>query len=33
MHNFIQGKRGAIEPTPPSKTCITIRLDDELKQR
>lgn len=29
-YNFNQGKRGAIEPTPPGKTRITIRLDDEI---
>lgn len=28
--DFSQGKRGAIEPTPPGKTRITIRLDDEV---
>ncbi|MGF1500088.1 MAG: BrnA antitoxin family protein [Elainellaceae cyanobacterium] len=29
-YDFSQGKRGAIEPTPPGKTRITIRLDDEV---
>ncbi|MEP0855647.1 BrnA antitoxin family protein [Trichocoleus sp. DQ-U1] len=29
-YDFSQGKRGAIEPTPPGKTRITIRLDDDL---
>ena len=29
-YNFSQGKRGAIDPTPPGKTRITIRLDDEV---
>ncbi|MDZ7957286.1 MAG: BrnA antitoxin family protein [Aulosira sp. DedQUE10] len=29
-YDFSQGKRGAIEPTPPGKTRITIRLDDEI---
>lgn len=29
-YNFSQGNRGAIEPTPPGKTRITIRLDDEI---
>lgn len=28
--DFSQGKRGAIDPTPPGKTRITIRLDDEV---
>lgn len=28
--DFSQGKRGAIEPTPPGKTRITIRLDDAV---
>jgi uncharacterized protein (DUF4415 family) len=27
---FSQGNRGAIEPTSPGKTRITIRLDDEI---
>ncbi|BAY94403.1 MULTISPECIES: BrnA antitoxin family protein [unclassified Tolypothrix] len=30
MYDFSQGKRGAIESTPPGKTRITIRLDDEI---
>ena len=29
-YNFSQGKRGAINPTPPGKARITIRLDDEV---
>lgn len=29
-YNFSQGKRGAIEPTPPGKTRITIRLDNDV---
>ncbi len=29
-YNFSQGRRGAIEPTSPGKTRITIRLDDEV---
>jgi uncharacterized protein (DUF4415 family) len=29
-YDFSQGKRGAIDPTPPGKTRITIRLDDEV---
>ena len=29
-YDFSQGKRGAINPTPPGKTRITIRLDDEV---
>lgn len=29
-YDFSQGKQGAIEPTPPGKTRITIRLDDEV---
>jgi uncharacterized protein (DUF4415 family) len=29
-YDFSQGKRGAIEPTPLGKTCITIRLDDDV---
>ena len=29
-YNFSQGKRGAIDPTPPGKTRITIRLDNEV---
>jgi len=29
-YDFSQGKRGAIEPTPPGKTRITIRLDDDV---
>jgi len=29
-YDFSQGMRGAINPTPPGKTRITIRLDDEV---
>jgi uncharacterized protein (DUF4415 family) len=29
-YDFSQGKRGAIAPTPPGKTRITIRLDDDV---
>lgn len=29
-YDFSQGKRGAIEPTPPGKTRITIRLDSDI---
>lgn len=29
-YDFSQGKRGAIDPTLPGKTRITIRLDDEV---
>ncbi|MBE9004785.1 BrnA antitoxin family protein [Fortiea sp. LEGE XX443] len=29
-YDFSQGTRGAIEPTPPGKTRIAIRLDDEV---
>ncbi|MBD2353457.1 BrnA antitoxin family protein [Tolypothrix sp. FACHB-123] len=29
-YDFSQGKRGAIQSTPPGKTRITIRLDDEI---
>ena len=29
-YDFRQGKRGAIEPTSPGKTRITIRLDDDV---
>lgn len=29
-YDFSQGKRGAVVPTPPGKTRITIRLDDEV---
>ncbi len=30
QYDFSGGKRGAIEPTPPGKTRITIRLDDDV---
>jgi uncharacterized protein (DUF4415 family) len=29
-YDFSRGKRGAIEPLPPGKTRITIRLDDDV---
>jgi uncharacterized protein (DUF4415 family) len=29
-YNFGYGKRGAIDPWPPGKTRITIRLDDDI---
>ena len=29
-YDFSQGKRGAVEPIPPGKTRITIRLDDDI---
>ncbi|HEX5726867.1 MAG TPA: BrnA antitoxin family protein [Longimicrobiaceae bacterium] len=29
-YDFSKGKRGAVLPTPPGKTRITIRLDDEV---
>jgi uncharacterized protein (DUF4415 family) len=29
-YDFSKGKRGAVEPTPPGKTRITIRLDNEV---
>ena len=29
-YDFSKGKRGAIDPTPPGKTRITIRLDNEI---
>jgi uncharacterized protein (DUF4415 family) len=29
-YDFSGGRRGAIEPIPPGKTRITIRLDDEI---
>jgi uncharacterized protein (DUF4415 family) len=31
-YDFSQGKRGAIHQTPPGKTRITIRLDDDILQ-
>lgn len=30
LDNFSYGKRGAIDPLPPGKTRITIRLDDDI---
>lgn len=30
QYDFSQGKRGAIEPSPPGKTRITIRIDDDI---
>jgi hypothetical protein len=29
-YDFSRGKRGAIDPTPPGKARITIRLDNEV---
>ena len=29
-YDFSKGKRGAIDPVPPGKTRITIRLDDDI---
>ena len=29
-YDFSQGKRGAIDPVPPGKTRITIRLDNDI---
>ena len=29
-YDFSRGRRGALVPTPPGKTRITIRLDDDL---
>ena len=29
-YDFSQGKRGAIDPIPPGKTRITIRLDNDV---
>lgn len=29
-YDFSTGKRGAVDPTPPGKTRITIRLDDDI---
>ena len=29
-YDFSQGKRGAIDPSPPGKTRITIRLDNDV---
>jgi len=29
-YDFSQGKRGAVDPVPPGKTRITIRLDDDV---
>jgi len=29
-YDFSQGERGAVEPTPPGKTRITIRIDNEV---
>lgn len=29
-YDFSQGRRGAVVPTPPGKTRITIRLDNEV---
>ncbi len=29
-YDFSQGKRGAVDPLPPGKTRITIRLDNDI---
>lgn len=29
-YDFSKGKRGAVIPTPPGKTRITIRIDDDV---
>jgi hypothetical protein len=29
-YDFSRGKRGAVLPTPPGKTRITIRIDDDV---
>lgn len=29
-YDFAEGNRGALDPIPPGKTRITIRLDDEV---
>ncbi len=29
-YDFSRGERGAVEPLPPGKTRITIRLDDDI---
>jgi uncharacterized protein (DUF4415 family) len=29
-YDFSQAKRGALDPVPPGKTRITIRLDDDI---
>lgn len=29
-YDFSQGKRGAVEPIPPGKSRITIRIDDDV---
>ena len=29
-YDFRQGRRGAIDPCPPGKTTITLRLDDDV---
>lgn len=31
-YDFTKAKRGAVIPTPPGKTRITIRLDDDVLQ-
>ena len=31
-YNFSHGKRGAVLKTPPGKTRITIRIDDDILQ-
>jgi uncharacterized protein (DUF4415 family) len=29
-HDFSQGQRGAIDPLPPGKTRVTLRLDEDI---
>ena len=29
-YDFSQGRRGAVDPMPPGKTRITIRIDDDI---
>jgi uncharacterized protein (DUF4415 family) len=29
-YNFSKGKRGAVIPVPQGKTCITIRIEDDI---
>ncbi len=31
-HDFSKARRGAVVPTPPGKTRITIRIDDDVLQ-
>ena len=32
-YDFRQGRQGAIDPTPPGKTRVTIRLDNDVLDR